>query len=85
MKRFRKISKMVFATAACSMALLSAVPCFTMQADAAASTGTETVSPQADVKVWIFEERSDGLWKRLFNTTKGIWEGEWIYVGPPNN
>ncbi len=85
MKQFRKISRMALATAACSMALLSVAPDFTMQAEAAASTGSETISPQADVKVWIFEERSDGLWKRLYNKTKGIWEGEWIYVGPPNN
>lgn len=84
MRQFKKISKLAFATAACSMALLFAAPGFTLPVSAAASTGTETVSPQADVKEWIFEEREDGLWKRLYNGTKGRWETDWIYVGPPN-
>lgn len=84
MRQFKKASKIVFATAACSMALLSATPCFTMQVNAATSTGAETVSPQADVKRWIFEEREDGWWKRLYNATKTCWEGDWIYVGPVN-
>lgn len=34
MKQFRKISRMALATAACSMALLSVAPDFTMQAGA---------------------------------------------------
>lgn len=84
MKQFKRISKLTFATIACSMALLFAVPGLTIPVNAAVSTGTETVSPQADVKRWIYEEREDGLWKRLYNTTRGVWEGDWIYVGPPN-
>lgn len=84
MKQFKKLSKITLATMACSLALISGVPCFAIQIDAAASTGTETVSPQADVKVWILEERSDGFWKRLYNKTKGKWEGDWIYIGPAN-
>lgn len=85
MKQFKKISRVALATVACSMALLSVAPDFAMRADAAASTGAETVSPQADVKVWVYQERADGWWKRLFNKTKGIWEGDWIYVGPATN
>lgn len=84
MKQFKKINRLAFATAACSMALLFATPGLTISVNAAAPTGTETVSPQADVKKWIFEEREDGLWKRLYNGSLGIWESDWIYVGPPN-
>lgn len=84
MRQFKKISKLAFATAACSMALLFAAPGFTLQASAATPADTETVSPQSDVYKWIYEERADGLWKRLYNSTKGEWAGEWIYVGPPN-
>lgn len=84
MRQFKKISKLAFATMACSMALLFMAPDFTIPVSAAASTGTETVSPQADVKRWIYEEREDGWWKRLYNGTKGVWEGDWIYVGPAN-
>lgn len=83
MKQFKKISKLAFATTACSMALLFAAPSFTLQASAAPAD-TETVSPQDSIRVWIFEEREDGLWKRLYDTTHGVWIGDWIYVGPPN-
>lgn len=83
MKQFKKIGKLAFITTACSMALLFAAPNFTLQASAAPAD-TETVSPQADVKMWIYEEREDGLWKRLYNSTRGVWEGDWIYVGPIN-
>lgn len=81
MRQFKKISKLALATAACSMALLFAAPSLTIPVNAA-SSDTETVSPQADVKRWIYEKREDGWWKRLYNTSLGIWEGDWIYVGP---
>lgn len=84
MKHFKKISKLVFVTALCSMSLMFAAPSHIMQAHAAAPTDTETISPHADVLRWIYEEREDGLWKRLYNTTRGEWVGDWIYVGPAN-
>ena len=85
MKQFKKISKKVFITALCSMSLLFIAPGYIMQAHAAVPTDTETISPQADVLRWVYEEREDGLWKRLYNTTRGVWVGEWIYVGPANS
>lgn len=84
MRQFKKISKLAFATIACGMALMFAAPSLSMSVNAAAPTDTETVSPQADIKRWIYEEREDGWWKRLYNASKCIWEGDWIYVGPSN-
>lgn len=54
-------------------------PACTITAEAAAST-EETVSPQSDVLQWYFKEENGKLYKRLYNTTHGIWVGNWIYV-----
>lgn len=80
MKRF-KIRKLAFVTAACSMSLFFTVPCFTMPVNAATPSGSESVSPQADVINWVYERRGNEIWKCLYNTTTGEWVGEWIYVG----
>ena len=80
MKRF-KIRKLAFVTAICSMSLLFTVPGFTMPVSAATQSNSGTVSPQADVISWVYERRGDEIWKCLYNTTTGVWIGDWIYVG----
>lgn len=80
MKRF-KIRKLTFLTALCSMTLLFTAPSFAMPVSAATSSGSETVSPQAHIKRWVFDRRGDEIWKRLYNTTLLEWEGDWIFVG----
>lgn len=80
MKRL-KISKLVFITTLCSMAMLFAVPNFSIQASAATSPSSGTISPQADVISWVYERRGNEVWKRLYNTATNEWIGEWVYVG----
>ena len=80
MKRF-KIRKLALLTVLCSLSLLFTAPCFAMPVSAATSSGSETVSPQAHIKRWIFKQEGNEIWKRLYNTSLDEWEGDWIFVG----
>ena len=80
MKRF-KIRKLALLTVLCSMSLLFTAPSFVMPVSAATPSDSETVSPQADIKRWILKVEGDEVWKRLYNTTTGEWEGDWIFIG----
>ena len=73
MKQF-KIRKLALLTALCSMSLLFTAPSFVMPVSAATPSGSETVSPQADVKRWILKVEGDEVWKRLYNTTTHEWD-----------
>lgn len=55
-------------------------PACTLTVEAAVKT-EETVTPQSDVLRWVFKEENGKLYKRLYNATKGVWVGDWIYVG----
>ncbi len=39
-----------------------------------------TVSPQAQTMVWRYKTENGKLYKRLYNSSIGVWIGEWIYV-----
>lgn len=80
MKRL-KISKLMFVTTLCSMAILFTTPNLSIQANAATSPNSGTVSSQADVISWVYERRGNEVWKCLYNTATNEWIGEWIYVG----
>lgn len=84
MKRF-KIGRYVFAAAACSMALLTVTPNFSLPVSAATLPGAEEISPLADIITWVYERRGNEIWKRLYNATTNVWVGDWIYVGPATN
>ncbi len=75
-----KIRKLALITTLCSMSLLFTTPSFSIQAYAAPSN-QGSVSPQADVLSWVYERRGNEIWKRLYNTSLGIWVGDWIYCG----
>ena len=62
------------------MSLLFTAPSFVMLVSAATPSGSETVSPQASIKKWIYKQEGDEIWKRLYNTSTGEWEGDWIFV-----
>ena len=38
------------------------------------------VQPLSDDIRWIFQKRSDGWYRRLYNFTNGTWIGEWEKV-----
>lgn len=78
----KKISKITLMTVLCSVALFFAAPEFSIPASAAMPPQEETVEPCRDILRWVFDFRkSDNkLYKRLYNTSKGVWVGEWIYV-----
>lgn len=80
MMRF-KIHKLAFITVACSMSLLFTAPSLAIQASAATPPSSGTVSPQADVITWVYQRRGNEVWKCLYNTSLGVWVGDWVYVG----
>lgn len=50
-----------------------------LQAPPTESSGG-TVSPQSDVKIWRYKEENGKIYKRLYNSSRLEWIGEWIYV-----
>lgn len=62
----------------CSFAMFMA-PAATLQTQAATPPDT-TISPQADVKYYVFKDENGARWKRLWNSTKRVYEGDWIFV-----
>ena len=76
----KKISKITLITLLCLLSLLFVVPGFSISANAATSPEEETAEPQADILEWIYEQRGTMIYKRLYNTSKGVWVGDWIFV-----
>lgn len=78
----KKICKISLMAVLCSMALLFAVPEFSISVNAAVPPQEDTAEPCRDVIRWVFDFRkSDNkLYKRLYNTTTQNWIGDWIYV-----
>lgn len=76
----KKIIKISLMTVLCSMALLFVAPEFSIMADAAVPPQEETAEPCKDILRWVFTIRDNKLYKRLYNTSKCIWVGDWIYL-----
>ncbi len=53
-------------------------PAFTLTAEA--STPDTEIGTHADILEWRFKEENGKLYRRLYNTTKQVWVGEWEYV-----
>ena len=62
------------------MSMLFKVPSFVMSVSTATTSGSETVSPQEDIKKRILNVEGDEVWKRLYTIT-GEWEGDWSCIG----
>lgn len=81
MKNNKTLRKLVTLTGIAYLSFAAVFsPVCTLTANAAVKT-EEGISPQSDVLRWYFKEENGKLYKRLFNTTKGVWVGNWIYVG----
>lgn len=76
----KKIIKISLMTVLCSMTLLFAVPEFGILANAAVPPKEETVEPCQDILRWVFDIRDNKLYKRLYNKSKCVWVGDWIYL-----
>lgn len=76
----KKISKITLMTVLCSIALLLTAPEFSISVSAAKAPQEETVQPCADILRWVFDIRDNKLYKRLYNTSKCVWVGDWIYL-----
>lgn len=76
----KKISKLTLMTLFCSMALFFVAPEFSISASAAVPPKEETVEPCRDILRWVFDIRDNKLYKRLYNTSMGVWVGDWIYL-----
>ena len=44
------------------------------------SNASITITPYADNTIWRYMEKDGKLYKRLYNTSTGLWVGDWIYV-----
>lgn len=40
-----------------------------------------SISPKSDIKRWLYKIENGKVYKRLYNTSTGVWIGDWIYVG----
>lgn len=76
----KKIIKFSLITVLCSMTLLFAVPEFSILTNAAVPPKEETAEPCQDILRWVFDIRDNKLYKRLYNCSKCIWVGDWIYL-----
>lgn len=76
----KKISKITLMTVLCSLSLLFVAPGLAISANAATPPEEETVAPCADILQWVFEQRGNKLYKRLYNTSTHEWVGDWIFV-----
>lgn len=76
----KKIIKITVMTVLCSLSLLFVAPGFSLSTSAATPPEEETVAPCADILQWVFDQRGTKLYKRLYNTSKGVWVGDWIFV-----
>lgn len=41
----------------------------------------DTVSPQSDIKEWIYKIENGKKYKRLYNSSTDTWLTDWIYLG----
>lgn len=64
----------------CCTLCLSVLPVSAAAAEPQSTGIGTTIEPQQAVKRWIYEERDNKLYKRLFNFSTGQWEGDWIFV-----
>lgn len=77
----RKSMKLVILMAAV-MAFVQPQACMithASEADVAYTSGKEYVT-RSDIIVWRYKIIDGKLYKRQYNTTKGIWIGEWTLV-----
>lgn len=80
MKRSNLFKKLITLTGlACFGISVLFCPATTITAQAA--TGEETVAPCADVIEWRYKIEGNSLYRRLYNSTSGVWLTEWLYVG----
>lgn len=78
----KKVGKITLMTILCSMTLFFVAPEFCVTASAAMPPKEETAEPCKDILQWVwdFRKSDNKLYKRLYNTSKGVWVGDWIYV-----
>lgn len=65
--------------AACLALAILASPAATVSVQAAAPS---TDGIQQEIIRWRYKIENGGLYRRLYNYSKGIWAGEWEYVCP---
>lgn len=65
--------------ACCSLCILATPVSAPITAQAAASNES-VASPNYAVKEWVYLEINGKLYKRLYNNSTGMWEGDWIFV-----
>ncbi len=76
----KKTLKLTVLGALCCLFLFFMIPEYTMTADAAVGTGSDTVQPQQEIVEWIYKIEDGKLYKRLYNHTTDKYITDWIYV-----
>lgn len=79
----RIIRNIITTVSVLSCALCLSVTPVSAAASAAApqaiGSGT-TIEPHAADRQWIYAEKDNKLYKRIFNFSTNHWEGDWIFV-----
>lgn len=80
-----KIKKLILAaTTVLTLSVCSIQPAITASASSQnyiAEQNDNSISPRADCTRWLYKIENGKIYKRLYNSSIGVWIGDWIYVG----
>lgn len=83
-----KIKKFILAaTTVLTLSLCSLQPAITVAASSqicAVKQDADSISPRSDIIRWVYKIENGKVYKRLYNSSIGVWVGDWIYVGEYN-
>ena len=79
-----KIKKIILAaTTILTLSLCSLQPAITVAASSqtyAVEQYGDAISPRSDYLRWLYKIEDGKVYKRLYNSSIGVWVGDWIYV-----
>ncbi len=80
-----KIKRLILAaTTVLTLSVCSMQPAITASASSQnclVEQGENSVAPRSDVTRWLYKIEDGKVYKRLYNSSIGVWIGDWIYVG----
>lgn len=83
-----KTKKIILAaTTVLTLSLCSLQPAITASAsnqNFIVEQNESSITPRSDITRWIYKVEDGKIYKRLYNSSIGVWIGDWIYVGEYN-
>lgn len=68
--------KRILLTFILSLSIVTSLPVYVQAADYV-PVAAEQVEPRSDIYKWYYKIENNMLYRRLYNTTKQEWVGEW--------